>query len=411
MTFSWSPSVPSQAGGQAPRILHILYEYDGPKLVLAVDDREWQVLGVAVDEAFEERITRWVFAPAPPAKIVALLEGATFLRDLFTQGEVQVVDLAASGDAIQTWGLDGASLPDALLPEPDAGLPELTPPAHASLLAEQRRLANEEQRLARAKLLFDGRPVMGRRGISADFAAGALGRYQDLVSTAYASRRRGSLGSKGRIPDRAVSTLYLVDMPRGSVGFALQEITEQPLLVESELAGVVSDVGALIEAAAAGDQELVETVADFDPRVITTLNELFSLVHKAEATFRLVSNDRTYTFDAERIRMAVERTATQPEVAPDLPFVGALRGYLPGARQFEFWDASSGAVIKGRIAGGADLDALRGWLDKPGVARMRVVTVTRGAGKSHAFTLLAIEPPEEVPAPPSPAPESPGGPS
>lgn len=404
MTFSWSPSAPAQPGGQAPRILHVLYEYDGPKLVLAVDDREWQVLGVAVDEAFEEGITRWVFAPAPPANVVALLEGATSLRDLFTQGEVRVVDLALSGAAVQLWSLDGASLPDALLPDADAGLPELTAAAHTTLLAEQRRLANEEQRLARAKLLFDGRPVVGRRGISADFAAGALGKYQDLVSMGYASRRRGSLGTKGRIPDRAASTLYLVDMPRGSVGFALQEITEQPLLVASELAGVVSDVGSLIEAAAAGDQELVETVADFDPRVITTLNEFFSLVHKAEATFRLVSNDRSYAFDAERIRMAVERTATQPEVEPDLPFAGTLRGYLPGARHFEFSEANGGATIKGRIARGADLDAIRGWLDKPGVARMRVVTGTRGAGKSYAFTLLAIEPPEEAPSPPPLAP-------
>lgn len=402
MTFSWSPSVPPQSGGQAPRLRCVLYEYDGPKLVLAVDDRDRQVLGVAVDEAFEQGITRWVFAPAPPAKIVGLLEGATGLRELFTQGEVCVFDLTADGEAIQSWGLDGASLPDALLPDADADLPELTPAAYEGLLAEQRRLANEQQRLARATLLFDGRPVVGRRGISASFTAATLGKYQDLVSMEYGSRRKrssgrkGSLGPTGPIPDRGASTLYLVDMPRGSVGFALQEITEQPLLVPSELAEVVSDVGTLIEAAAAGDQELAETVADFEPRVVSTLKELFSLVHKAEATFRLVSNDRTYHFDAEGIRMAVERTATEPTEEPDLRFPGTLSGYLPDARQFEFREASTGEVIKGRIARGANLDEIRRWLDKPGVARMRVVTVTRGARKSHAFTLLGIEPPDDA---------------
>jgi hypothetical protein len=113
-------------------------------------------------------------------------------------------------------------------------------------------------------------------------------------------------------------------MPRGSVGFALQEIVEQGQTAPSGLAEVVSDVGALIDAAASGDQELAETVGAFEPRVVSTLKEFISVIHKAGATFRLVANDRTYRFDAER-----------------------------------------------------------------------VVTVKRGAGQSHAFTLLGIEPPSE----------------
>jgi hypothetical protein len=389
MIFSWYPP-----GRPAPDIRHVLYEYDGPKLVLAVDDRDRQVLGVCVDEISEERITRWVFAPAAPAEVIALLEGGLSLREIFTHGAVRVLDFVPGGRII-SWELDGAALPDALLPDADATLPELIPAFRDQLLAEQRRLVNEQQRLARAELLFDGRPVAGRRGINTAFAAAAVTRYQELVSLAYGSRRKGALGPTGPIPHRGESTLYLVDMPRGSVGFALEEIAEQGQAAPTGLAEVVSDVGALIDAAAAGDQELADTVGDFDPRVVSTLKELFSVLHKAEATFRLVANDRTYRFDAERIRMAAERTATEPTEEPDRALPGTLCGYLPDARQFEFLE-ERGAVIRGRIAREADLGEIRKWLEQRGEAHMRVVTVKRGGREIHAFTLLRIEPPDDA---------------
>jgi hypothetical protein len=394
MSFSGSPSLRPELNRPPPRIRHVLYEYDGPKLVLAVDEHERQVIGVAVDEIFEECVTRWVFAPAAPAEVVALLEGGRGLRELFIKGTVRIFDLGPKETSL-LWALDGASLADELLPDADATLPELTPAARDQLLSEQRRLANEQPRLARAELLFDGWPVVGRQGINASFAAAAVTGYQELVSMAYGSRRKGGLGAAGPIPYRGESTLYLVGMPRGSVGFALQEIVEQGQTAPSGLAEVVSDVGALIDAAASGDQELAETVGDFEPRVVSTLKEFISVIYKAEATFRLVANDRTYRFDAERVRMAAERTATELTEEPDLAFPGTLLGYLPSGRQFEFREEYRGAILRGRIARNADLDGIRKWLDKRGVAHMRVVTVKRGAGQSHAFTLLGIEPPSE----------------
>ena len=55
----------------------------------------------------------------------------------------------------------------------------------------------------------------------------------------------------------------------------------------------------------------------------------------------------------------------------------------------------TGAIIRGRIARESDFDEMRKWLDRPGVAHIRVVTVKRGAGESRAYTLLRIEPPSE----------------
>lgn len=179
------------------------------------------MIGVAVDEIFEERVTRWVFAPAAPAEVVTLLEGGTGLRN-FTRGTVRIFNLGPKETSL--WELDGASLADELLPDADATLPELTPAARNQLLSEQRCLANEQPRLARTELLFDGWPVVGRQGIHASFAAAAVTGYQELVSMAYGSRRKGGLGAAGRNPvSRGVDALSC-SMPRGSVGFALQEM-------------------------------------------------------------------------------------------------------------------------------------------------------------------------------------------
>ena len=137
MSFAWSPTGCPASGGQPPRIQHVLYEHDGPKLVLALDDRDRQVLGVAVDEDVKARATRWVFAPAPPAKILGLLQATLDLRDLFVADNVRVFDLGITGEAIVSWELDGASLPDALLPDADVALPELTKAARDQLLHAQ----------------------------------------------------------------------------------------------------------------------------------------------------------------------------------------------------------------------------------------------------------------------------------
>lgn len=372
---------------RAPETRHVLYEYDGPKLTLAVDDQGRQVLGVfadeLVDEASSARVERWLFAPATPKQVIALLEGHTSLRAFFTQDIVTVMDMSPEGP--RSWDVRGASLPDDLLPDADAPLPELTQAFRSALFTEQLRALR-----ARTALLFDGRPVVGTRGISATFAALALSKYQELVSTAYGSRR-GSLGATGPLPYKNESTLHIVDMPRGSVGFALEELVEPEAVAMTELAEVVSEVGSLIDAAATDDQQLADIAGGFESRVMSALRDLFSLLNKSEATLRLTSNDRAYRFDAERIKMAVERTTSDIEEV-ELDFRGILQGYLPSTRQFELLD-DHGALIKGRVGRGLSMNEIKPLFEMPCVARMRVVTVRRGGRGTHAFTMLAISTP------------------
>lgn len=389
MSFLWTPPTRAVTGTQVPHICHVLYEYDGPKMVIAIDEAERQVLGVAVDEQEEGSLTRWLFAQLTPEAFAQLLEGTRTLRDLFTAQPVQVVDVDRGWTSISAWNVDGNSLPDELLPEADAALPEFTPEFRARLVAEQSHKAKQHLRLAQTRLFFDGKPVVGRRAINVDFAVDALGRYQNLVSVAYGARVHGELSSRGRIPEREASTLCLASMPRGSVGFELVEAQEQTLTQPSLLSEVVAEVGELIDAAASNDNQFADAIAEFDPRVYYALRDFFGTINKAEASFRLEVKDRQYTFDVERVRLAAERTIKNLLEEQELPVLGTLLGYLPAARRFEFRNEDN-EVLYGKISREMRLQELPLWVGVPCIAHMHIVTVKRKSGETQTFTLLGM---------------------
>lgn len=73
------------------------------------------MLGVALDELFEGHVTRWVFAPATPAEVVALIEGGKGLREIFTKGTVRTEFLGEIREAHEicgaSWGITEARAP------------------------------------------------------------------------------------------------------------------------------------------------------------------------------------------------------------------------------------------------------------------------------------------------------------
>ena len=63
-------------------------------------------------------------------------------------------------------------------------------------------VGTKDQQEGRTALFFGGAPVIGSRGIDADFAAEALGKYQDLVTKVWALKEHGPLAPSGPVPDR-----------------------------------------------------------------------------------------------------------------------------------------------------------------------------------------------------------------
>lgn len=129
----------------APTTRHILYDFDGPKMVLGTDEGGRQVLGIAIDED-EGGIIRWSYAPIAPEKVLRLLAGEPLLHALYADEIVSIFDLTDHGQTVRSCTVLGHDLPDDFLPEADAMLPSLTDEARASIEEEQLRLIGERDR-------------------------------------------------------------------------------------------------------------------------------------------------------------------------------------------------------------------------------------------------------------------------
>jgi len=95
-------------------------------------------LGVAAD-ADDEGTIRWLFAPAPPERMLSLLKTRVGLRALFDGGMIEVYDIQGAWKAIRCWSLAPEDVPEDLLPERGAELPELLDEVRNRLIAEQQR--------------------------------------------------------------------------------------------------------------------------------------------------------------------------------------------------------------------------------------------------------------------------------
>ncbi len=374
----------------APRIRHVLYEYDGPKMVLAMDGQGRQVLGIAVDENDDGTI-RWFFAAAPPAQVLNLLNSGNGLRGFFDHSVIEAHDIQSPWRSIRSGSLAPGDVSNEVLPDVDARLPAFVDSFRALLIEDQQRLDRERDRLARTKLFFDGAPVLGSRGIRAAFAAEALASYQNLVSLTHANWRQDKLPSRGRIPQRADSTLMITDMLRGSVGFELVEESDEARVERTDLADVVVHVGLLLDAAATNDSTYAEAVAEWDPRVVNAMHDFFLKLKNAEASMRLEVNDREYVFNTSRIVEGSARTASAPRET-FTPIRGTLIGLLPIDRRFELQTEDN--LLKGKLARNVDADEIKVFFAKECVATVRIIEIERLGQTTQTFTLVGIAKPE-----------------
>src|SRR5262245_47168639 len=107
--------------------------------------------------------------------------------------------------------------------------------ARAESIRQQLEALDEELDTAAAvALFFGGLPVVGSRGIQAEFGGKVLERFQDAVSTELAATQ-GTVGTRGPIPLWARDQLLITGVARGSIGFVLEEAEPEGQLVDSPL--------------------------------------------------------------------------------------------------------------------------------------------------------------------------------
>ncbi|MGR2740207.1 hypothetical protein ACUY1T_17320 [Billgrantia sp. Q4P2] len=192
---------------------------------------------------------------------------------------------------------------------------------------------------ASVALFFGGQPVLGSKGIAAEFAGTALEQFQDLIAKVFANNEVGDLGERGKVPFKASSELMVTGLARGSFGFVLDEMSEQIQMESSQLSHVIDKAALLLRDSAAQDDAVFESILEeLEPRTLIALRDFFSNLDSSKATIRVVEKELDFTLDGPSIHRAKVRTEATSIEEKTIEIEGTLVGFLPEHRKFELAD-------------------------------------------------------------------------
>lgn len=219
----------------------------------------------------------------------------------------------------------------------------------------------EEQEPAKAAvaLYFSGHPVLGTRGISADFAGRCLENYQDLISKTFARRKVGALGERGPVPMQQSTEMMVTGVTHGSFGFILDEMTDQSTLVDTQLKQIVKEVSLTLEKFCTdSDSEFLEFASEIDQRTVVSLRKFFKDMDTAQATLRIVEDINELRLNSSAVHRARQRAESSTIEDETIDIQGTAIHVLPDHKSFEF-RTENGEVIYGK----ASADAVESYLN------------------------------------------------
>ncbi|WP_431050232.1 hypothetical protein [Roseateles sp. L2-2] len=240
----------------------------------------------------------------------------------------------------------------------------------------------------RARLTFRGRPVVGSRGISAEFGGKASNAFADAFA-AVAAGLNESLRFMGPIPDRGKNQLLITGTAIGSFGFEF-ELPSGALLPEREKAGeALQTMQHLLEASALGsDDDVAELVDAIHPRAVKKISEFLGLLQHHQAWCGLEFKQKLFRYDDLRQLEHSAARLQESNIKEDrASYNGEFVGVLPNSRSFEF--QTSEGLIKGKIGPLVEDPGLinREWLKRSTTITLDVVQVGQGRPR---FTLNAL---------------------
>jgi hypothetical protein len=204
----------------------------------------------------------------------------------------------------------------------------------------------------RTVLFFSGDPVVGSRGIDAQFASAVMSPFLEMVKTEYAAEKHGHVGARGRRKDEDEARLLLTGLPRGSFGLELSQPFADDLFASEHLSGVLVRLADLFSAAAKSDEDFVIALEDVSPRVYTRLTDFFKALSTHGASLRMQTGDLEVVLEKEKIPQALERVSSAHEDNERIERRGVFRGATLDTWKFDFRD-ESGTIINGDL--GAEL--------------------------------------------------------
>ncbi len=213
------------------------------------------------------------------------------------------------------------------------------------------KLGDAPDHTASVGLFFGGLPVIGSRGIRADFAGKAIEYFQELVAKQHAAAEAGILGRRGRVPLRAATDLMLTDVVRGSFGMVLEEVEENGLLADSKVKQIVDEVtDVFLNVASIDDQVFEELLASIDGRLLSTLRDFFHLLDEGGATIRVVEAEKDRLLDRDAVHRGRVRTEAIAVDERESDQISGKLYLLPAHRRFELVRDDTGETIYGIVS-------------------------------------------------------------
>lgn len=234
---------------------------------------------------------------------------------------------------------------------------------------------------ARARITFNGGPVVGTHGVVAAFGAKAVHAFADAVATVAASLT-STLKAMGPIPGRGQNQLLITNVALGSFGFELEERGDGGLpLNETTLMGAaIERTQELLRSSIAdNDEALAEAAEGLDRRAIDKVRQFVEVLADDDAVCTLVHGGRSFRFaDSGDVHRSMRQLSADNLSEREQTFEGRFEGVLPTRRSFEFRTVD-GELLVGKIDPAlAEPEAINQHLNAPAEARMLVTKAGEG---------------------------------
>lgn len=218
--------------------------------------------------------------------------------------------------------------------------------------AQLAALPTDERMPARARLTFDGVPVIRSHGIFADFGMKAISSFTEAVASVAASLS-APLAAMGPIPNRDQNQLLITNTAVGSFGFELEEYRAEQLALEdaSPVATALERTQALLQSTLGDDEALADIASETDPRALDKVRTFLKVLADNNAVCALQYGGRGVRFaDVGQVSRSLAKLEADNLHESEEQLRGEFVGVLPNSRSFEFKLASDGQIIRGKVS-------------------------------------------------------------
>ena len=254
--------------------------------------------------------------------------------------------------------------------------------------AQLAALPADERVLARAKLTFDGVPVIRSHGIFADFGMKAVSSFTDAVASIAASLTT-PLAAMGRIPNRDQNQLLITSTAVGSFGFELEEHSAEQLVLGLENASPVAialeRTQALLQSTLGDDDALADIASETDPRALDKVRNFLRVLADNGAVCALQYGGQGVRFtDVGQVSRSLARLEADNLHESVEQLQGEFVGVLPNSRSFEFRLVGDGQIVRGKVSPRVqDVDAINSHLHQ--AVQIDVTKTQVGNGRPRYF--------------------------